>query len=129
MMADEKDGKIRYGIVNFERRRYPRVSVDLPIEYHHADSSIKREGRVANASEGGMLLYLQEKVEIGEQLKVRLFFPSGPDLRAIETLVELAWVDIHPGEEWGDYRCGVRFVDMSAEDMSLLSEFLKGLSS
>ena len=127
-MADEKDGKVRYGIVNFERRRYPRFSVDLPIEYSRMDSSIKQEGRVANASEGGMLLYLQEKVEVGEQLKVRLFFPAGPDLLAVETLVELAWVDIHLGKEWGDYRCGVRFVDVSPEDMDRLSEFLKGLS-
>jgi len=31
-MQEEKNSKLQYGIVNFERRRSPRFSVDLPIE-------------------------------------------------------------------------------------------------
>jgi c-di-GMP-binding flagellar brake protein YcgR len=124
----EKETKPRYGTVNFERRRYPRFNVDLPIEYYEIDSSISHMGRAFNASDGGCLLYLTEQVEISQHLKVKLFFTSGSDLNTIETLAEVAWIDIHLGEVWGDYRCGVRFVDISPEDMTKLKNFLASLS-
>ena len=34
MEAEGKDTKPRTGVVNFERRKYPRFSVDLPLEYY-----------------------------------------------------------------------------------------------
>jgi c-di-GMP-binding flagellar brake protein YcgR len=124
----EKETKPRYGTVNFERRRYPRFNVDLPIEYCEIDSSISHTGRAFNASDGGCLLYLTEQVEIGQHLKVKLFFTSGSDLNIIETLAEVAWIDIHLGEAWGDYRCGVKFIDISPEDMTKLKNFIVSLS-
>jgi c-di-GMP-binding flagellar brake protein YcgR len=81
-----------------------------------------------NASEGGLLLYLPELMEIGNRLKLKLFFTMGSELNAIETLVEVVWVDVHLGKEWGDYRTGVRFVEISAEDAGKLRSFLRSLS-
>jgi hypothetical protein len=45
MKTEEKNTKLRYGTVNFERRRYPRINVDLPIEYARSDLIVKH-GRV-----------------------------------------------------------------------------------
>jgi len=42
--------------------------------------------------------------------------------------VQIAWVDLHLGREWGDYRSGVRFVDISPEDLDRLKTFLTNLS-
>ena len=123
----EKEPKLRYGTVNFEKRKHPRFSVDLPAEYNRADLSVK-QGRATNASEGGLLLYLPEQIEIGKYLTLKLFFSMGPELRAIETLVEVVWTDMHLGKDWGDYRTGVRFVEISAEDVGQLRSFLKSLS-
>lgn len=102
--------------------------MDLPIEYDHDDAGPELPGRVLNASEGGLLVYLREKVEIGERLRMRLYFPSGQDLTRIEMFVQVVWIDIHLGEEGEDYRSGVRFVDISAGDLVQLKRFLKGLS-
>ena len=127
MKKEEKETKLRYGTVNFEKRKHPRFSIDLPVEYSRTDLFVKH-GRAINASEGGLLLYLPEQVEIGQCLRLKLFFSVGPELKAIEAIVEVVWVDIHLGEDWGDCRTGVRFVEISTEDMGKLLIFLKSLS-
>ena len=127
MEKEEKTTKPRYGIVNFEKRRHPRFSIDLPIEYSKSDSIVKH-GLAANASEGGLLVYLPERMEIGQHLTLKSFFSSGHELKTIETLVEVVWIDIHLGKDWGDYRTGVKFVDISPEHLDTLKTFLKSLS-
>ncbi len=127
-MKETKEVKSHYGIVNFERRRFPRFSIDLPIEYYRTDSDVRLSGRALNASEGGLLVYLPEKVEIGETLRLKLFFTFGHDLIMIEMVAQVTWIDIHLGEGWGDYRSGLKFIDISSEDLGKLKNFLKSLS-
>jgi c-di-GMP-binding flagellar brake protein YcgR len=124
----EKTTHLRYGIVNIERRKYPRFSVDLPIEYYHMNSSVPHAGRALNSSEGGLLVYFSEPIEMGQHLKLKLFFSSESTLNTLEVLVEVVWMDIHLGKEWGDYRSGVRFVDISSEDLTKLKKFLSNLA-
>ena len=128
MKCEEKEAKPRYGIVNFERRKFPRFSVDLPVEYEKVNS-FTPAGRVINISEGGLLIYFPERMEIGQHLKLRFFFSAlGSNLKAIEALVEVVWVEIDAGEELGDYRSGVRFVSITPENMNCLRTFLLKLS-
>jgi c-di-GMP-binding flagellar brake protein YcgR len=125
----EKQGiKSHVGMANLERRKYPRFSIDLPIEYHLLPTSYSRTGRALNASEGGLLVFLSQAIEIGQCLKIKLFFTSGSDLCSIEVVAEVVWMDIHLGEDWGDYRCGVKFLDISLEDINKLKKFLRSLS-
>jgi len=126
---EQREKKIHYGIVNFERRKYPRFNLDLPIEYALLPSSVRHPGRALNASEGGLLVYLSEEVTIGQLLQLKLFFPSGSELNGVEVTAEVVWMDLHLGEDWGDYRCGLRFVDISPEDLNKLKKFLKSLSA
>jgi c-di-GMP-binding flagellar brake protein YcgR len=125
---EETQTRPRVGIVNFEKRGHPRFKVDLPIEYSQVDSPIGQAGRVVNASEGGLLVYLPEKMEIGQHLQLKLFFVSGSELNTIEMLTEVVWRDIHLGKNWGDYRSGVKFVDISTADLNRLKDFLVSLS-
>ncbi len=127
MGKEEREIRPRYGTVNFEKRKHPRFSVDLPAEYSQTDLSVK-QGHATNASEGGLLLYLPEQIEIGKYLRLKLFFSMGSELRTVETVAEVVWTDMHLGNDWGDYRTGVRFVDISVEDMAQLKSFLKSLS-
>ena len=127
----EKEGEknqSRYGTVNFEKRQHPRFSVDLPVEYYKIGSPIKHNGRAMNASEGGLLLYFSEPLQIGLYLRLKLFLSAHFTLSAIEMTTDVVWTDIHLGEGWGNYRTGVRFFDISPEDMSKLKKFLLGLS-
>lgn len=125
---EKEETKPRIGIINFEKRRHPRFTVDLPLEYYRVDSAVPETGRAVNASEGGLLVYFPEEVKVGDRLRLRLFFNVGSQLNTIEMVVQIAWVDLHLGREWGDYRSGVRFVDISPEDLDRLKTFLKNLS-
>lgn len=128
---DRGENKIkhRYGIVNFERRKYPRFSIDLPIEYYRPESSIAHPGRTDNVSEGGLLIYLPEKVEVGEHLKLRLFFASiSESLHTMEVMAEVAWVRSETSKIPGDHPCGVKLIDIDPTDMNKLKGFLKSLT-
>ena len=119
-------GTTRYGTVNFEKRRHPRFNIDLPVEYGRAESSIQH-GRVFNLSEGGLLLYLPEQIWIGEYLVLKLFLPSDSKLQTSEILVQVVWVDIRQENKWRDYRTGVRFADISLDDLNGIKNFLRSL--
>lgn len=130
----EKDGqslsgqeKARYGLVNFERRRYPRFSIDLPIEYYRLPSSEKKQARVSNISEGGIMIYVPEKLEIGQQLRVKIFFLAEPNLTAMEVIGEVVWIDLSL-EEGNEYRSGLKFIEVSADDLGRLKNFLHHLA-
>ncbi len=125
---EEKGIKPHFGIVNFERRRHPRFNIDLPVEYYLIPSKSGGSGQAINVSEGGLLVYLTEKVEIGQHLQLKLFFPSGFQLKRIEMVVEVVWIDIHVGKDWGDFRSGLRFIDISTDNLDRLKTFLRSLS-
>ena len=122
------DTKPRSGIINFEKRKHPRFTVDLPLEYRRISSPVIQPGRVINASEGGLLIYFPEKLEIGQHLELRLFFASDSELNTIEMLVQVVWTDLHLGKDWGDHRTGVKFVDIAPVDLDKLKNFLRRLS-
>jgi len=128
MKAEKKETKPRAGIVNLERRKYPRFSVNLPVEYYQIAPSINHTGRALNASEGGLLIYFPEPMEVGQRLRLKLFFSLESGLGTIEVLAEVVWVDIRLSEGWGDYRSGVKFIDISPEDMRKLKNVLMSLS-
>jgi c-di-GMP-binding flagellar brake protein YcgR len=110
-----------------EKRKYPRFDVDLPIKYSRP-SLLSKYARAVNASEGGLLLHLPEELGVGQQLILKLFFPPSPDLNIIETVVQVVWMDVRLRKDWAwDYQTGVRFVDISPEDMAILKNFLMNL--
>jgi c-di-GMP-binding flagellar brake protein YcgR len=127
-MTEKQETKSHVGVANLERRKHPRFSIDLPIEYRLIPSSMSHVGRSFNASEGGLLVYLSHQIEIGQHLKIKLFFASGSDLNYIEAVAEVVWMDIHLGKDWGDYRCGVKLMEISPEDLNKLKYFLRSLS-
>ena len=122
----EEEPKPSDGTLNFEKRRYPRFGVDLPVEYTRRDW-VAKQGRVINASEGGLLVNLPEQMEIGQPLRLKLFFGFGSELNMMEIVNQVVWVDVHTGKDWGDYRSGVKFVDTSPVHLDKLKKFLVSL--
>jgi len=109
-----------------EKRRFPRSDVDLPVKYSSTNQFFKH-GRAANASEGGLLICLPEKMDIGHHLVLKLLFPLHSGLNIIEAVVRVVWMDIHLRKDWTwDYRIGVRFEDISHTNMTILKNFLTG---
>ncbi len=126
MGKEEEESKPRFGTVNFERRKHPRLSVALPVEYWQSDNPKSHPGRTADIGEGWLLLYISEEIEIGQNLRVKLFFESGLKLKTIEARVQVVWKDFCFSKD-GNYRIGVRFVEISLEDMETLKNFLNHL--
>ena len=109
---------------NEERRRYPRYVTHLLIEYFLLDSPVSYPSYTVNASEGGLMICLQERFEIGEYLHLKIFLSPAPNLIAIKTTVQVMWADENVGED-GVYHHGVRFVDPVSEDVQKFREFLR----
>ena len=128
METEENKTKPRKGMANLERRRFPRFNVDLPIEYFQINSSVGHPGRGLNISEGGLLIYFPEEIEVSQYLRLRLFLSLDSGVNTVEVLGEVVWRDIHLGQGWGDYRCGVKFIDIPPDDSIKLKNFLESLS-
>ncbi len=128
MENKEEKTRPRYGIANIERRKYRRFPIRLPIEYYRADSPINQTGQTLDASEGGLQILFPEQMEIGQNLKLKLFFSSGSELNAIETLGEVVWMNSQLAEGENHYRSGVRFTHISTEDLTKLKNFMVSFS-
>ncbi len=110
-----------------EKRKHPRVVVDLPVKYSRTNLFFKY-ARVVNASQGGLLVYLPEEMGIGQRLALKLFNPTRSDFDTFETFVEVVWKDVHLRKDWTwDYRTGVRFIDASQEHVAKLKNFLMNI--
>jgi Tfp pilus assembly protein PilZ len=115
------------GFVNFEMRRHPRHAVDLPVECYRINSPISHNGRAINAGEGGLMVYLPEKVEIGQHLKLMLSVGSNSALDTVDMIAQVVWVDIGSSIVMEDYRVGVMIVDISSTDRLKLKDLLESL--
>jgi len=126
MEATEEYTKQWIEVIGFEKRRYPRCDIHLPIEYRQIESSITCTG---NISEGGLLIYFPEERDVGQYLGLKLFFSLDSELNTIEVLVEVVWKDDYLSGDQEYYPYGVKFVDISPEDDIKLKKFLRSLSS
>ena len=124
----EEENKPRYGITNIERRKYRRFPIRMPVEYYRTDLPVSQTGQTLDASEGGLQILFPEQMEVGQNLRMKLFFSSGTELNAIEMLVEVVWVNPQLGEGEKYYRSGVKFINISPEDMTKLKNFVVSLS-
>jgi c-di-GMP-binding flagellar brake protein YcgR len=123
MLNQERALRPQQGSINFERRNPPRFSIHLPIEYMQIEDCQVHPGRTADIGEGGLLLYLSEPVEIAQILRLKLSCASLHYSAAIEALVQVVWRDMQVGNDKG-YRVGVKFVEISHEDLNRLKKIL-----
>ncbi len=85
---------------NRERRRYPRVIIDLPLEYRDMDGSCLRGGIVVNASEGGFLIESPRDILVGTELNVTVLFPKGFELADLKVVAKIMWKESYRREDW-----------------------------
>jgi hypothetical protein len=100
----------------------------LPVEYCRIDSSVIYTGRNLNIGEDGLLIYFPEQMEASQYLRLKLFLLIGSELNTIEVLGEVVWMNIDLDKDRGGSRGGVKFIDISPEDMTKLEKFLGSLS-
>jgi hypothetical protein len=115
----------KMGVLAIEKRKHPRFSVELPLDYSRVEGKGTYGGMVANASEGGLLVYLPERIEIGTLLKIELFYVRGLELDTIKAVVKVVWSDMAARESWGEHRYGLKFEYIDEKDFVRLTALLK----
>ena len=121
----QQTSQTRMGVLSIEKRKYPRFSVELPLNYSRIESKEILGGMVANASEGGLLVYLPERMEIGAFLKIEIFYVRGLELDTIQSVAKVVWCDLAARESWGEHRYGLQFQHIDQKDLSRLTTLLK----
>jgi len=123
MEIEEKETKPVCGWAGRERRKYPRIAVNLPVEYWSMNGSRSSPGHTVDVSIGGLRLSLPQTIEVGQKLGLSLFFDAGFHFISIETEVEVVWRDRDSGNG-RDHKVAVKFVDISAEDRERLKRYV-----
>ena len=107
-----------------ERRSHPRIPLRLPTEYFPEGKTKGRICHTINIGEGGVLLCLPQKIEIGQTLRIEVFYYFDYELTCFEALGEVVWVERLENSD-REYRCALEFLDLSFHDMEKLKIFLR----
>ena len=109
-----------------ERRRSPRLLVDLPLEYRVMNAPYAQGGIVANASEEGLLINSIKNMPVGTRLNIAVLFPKEFGLENFEVVAEIIRKELHWEEDWEGYQYGLRFTKIFDEDRQKLKQLLRG---
>jgi hypothetical protein len=112
-----------------DRRRYPRIFVDLPLEYRMKHDARAHGGIAINASETGFLIYSIEDIPIGTKLKIAVLFPKEYELAIIEVSAETVRKEFaaeQKGLYQGEYQYGLKIIQILEEDYRKLRGLLSG---
>ena len=109
-----------------ERRRFPRLLVDLPLEYRVMNAPYAQGGIVVNASEEGLLVNSIKNMPVGTKLNVAVLFPKEYELENFEVLAEIIRKELHWEEDWEGYQYGLKFTKILESDRHKLTQLLLG---
>jgi hypothetical protein len=112
-----------------EKRKYPRFFSDAPLEYSTAPGSRLRGGYAGNMSEGGLLLYAVDNLNIGTEMEMAVFYPDGYRLANFNVLAQVVWKDCYVSDAWTGYQYGVKFRPVSQEDREKVRQLLSRTAS
>lgn len=109
----------------FDRRKHPRYLVEIPLDFTRPDTDGVLTGLTANASEGGIMTFIGERVDVGAVLMVTLFFRLGFSLTSMETRSVVVWRDDVWKKYWDDYRYGLSFLETESKELEKLKRLLE----
>jgi c-di-GMP-binding flagellar brake protein YcgR len=132
-MSEKYSGK-----VSVENRRFPRVQFNLGIHYapvKEGELPKPVECKAEDMGAGGMAMYSEHKLEIGDRLTVNLYIPpvekyinsseipmyNENECVPITLLAKVAWCC---ADEKNGFRAGIQFLDVDKKNAKQLKHFL-----
>ena len=112
-------------IPGFDRRKHPRYLVEIPLDYTDGDAKGMSTGLTANASEGGIMTFIRERVDVGAILNLTLLFRLGFSLTSMETRSVVIWREDVWKEYVDSYRYGLRFTETESNELEKLRMLFK----
>ncbi len=107
-----------------EKRKHPRLNMELPLEYRVSEAPNLYGAMVVNVSESGLLIHSVKDLTIGAKLNIAVLFPKGLKFSNFEVLAEIVWKDIYWEENREKYQFGLKFIRISEEDQQKLKQLL-----
>ncbi len=111
-----------------ERRRHPRFGIELPFDYFVFEEEEDHRGILTDASEGGLLVHLVERVDRGALVRIEILFSRGTELITIAAIAKVVWSDRAGRGNWAKYRSGLQFLSFRRGDIEKLKVLLKEVS-
>jgi hypothetical protein len=112
-------------ISEFDRRKYPRYLIEIPLDYTDGTSRAVMTGVTGNASEGGIMIVMGERVDVGAVLNVTLMFRLGFSLTSVGARSMVVWRDDVWNEYVSNYRYGLRFLEPGSTELEKLRELFE----
>ncbi len=115
-----------------ERRRYPRIVINLPLEYQDTGDPTLRGAMVVNAGEGGFLIESTRDMPVGTKLNITVMFSRGYELADFKAGTKIVRKEPYRRDNsqgsnsWEGYRYGLEFVEVAKEDRWKLNWLLGG---
>jgi len=115
-----------------ERRRYPRIVINLPLEFEEKDDSSLRGAMVVNAGAGGFLIESTRNIPVGTELSITLLFSKEfelIDFKAVTKIVRkepCSKENSNGNQVWEGYLYGLEFIEILDEDRWKLNWLLGG---
>lgn len=111
--------------MTIERRKHPKFIVELPLNYSKVDNKEIYGGIVTNISEGGILAYLNQPLEIGDLLNIEIMNMRGLTLETFKGTVKVIWSDLVDPNMTGNHAHGLQFISIDKNDFRRLKILFK----
>jgi c-di-GMP-binding flagellar brake protein YcgR len=105
-----------------DQRRHVRVKVPIGC---YCERLTSRQLRLLDISLGGARAYSESAPVKDDSLEIELLLPDGKRLKCPARVV---WVKALSGETAAQYEVGLRFLDLSTEDLLTLAYQIKRIS-
>ena len=123
----KEKSRSKEGVFIVERRKHPRIRVELPLDYSVVDREETHGGLIADISEGGLLVYLPEALELGTFLRIEILFAKGMELNSVKGIAKIVWSDLATKTISEENRYGLEFQSFIEGDLQKLKAILKEL--
>jgi len=106
-----------------EKRKFLRVRIDFGLKYKIKDSPSPLIKAVSvNIGEGGIMMKIPEKLDIGTILELKITLPS-PHV-TMSSLGKVIYVSDNYWDEYPPYRCGIEFLELKKKDREPIRKFV-----
>lgn len=126
-MVPNKGSEGKRRVLGADRRKHPRYLVEIPLDWTDGDIQGVSTGLTANASEGGIMIFIGERIDVGAILNVTLLFRLGFSLTSMETRSVVIWREDVWKEYLDNYRCGLRFLETESQELEKLKRLFGNL--
>ena len=107
-----------------ERRKHPRYSIDLPLNFKLSENPIIYSGLSIDASEAGLQIQTLKDMPIGIKLYIEVLFAKGFELANLQGLVQVIWKDDYLWKDGVGFKYGLKFVQITSPNYLKLKHLL-----